>query len=198
MAYERRRFDTVTKFLIFPKHLGFKNMPRHPSYPILYNQVKTLNIACVKGFLRSAGNNSQCIVLQYDYKGKQVVYRVNVTSVASNLGKGRVWYFICPSTGKRCRKLYFIKGKYYHREAFRGCMYEIQTQSKRWRQLTPLMDVEFGTGKFDVRRKYFKRSYRGKPTKRYLWLIDKATKILKGKSHVVRGFTNLPFDQPFE
>src|SRR5687767_171018 len=33
---------------------------------------------------------------------KDLSYKIYLQSVKSNLGKGKRWYFICPSTGKRC------------------------------------------------------------------------------------------------
>ena len=58
-------------------------------------------------------------------------YKVYLTSTPSNLNRGEIWYFICPQTKKRCRKLYSIGGYFLHREAFNGCMYKIQIESKK-------------------------------------------------------------------
>ncbi|MEM6806805.1 MAG: hypothetical protein AAF696_35720, partial [Bacteroidota bacterium] len=37
-------------------------------------------------------------------------YKVFLTSVPSNLGKGNILYFLCPVSGKRCRVLYRAYG----------------------------------------------------------------------------------------
>jgi hypothetical protein len=68
---------------------------------------------------------------------------VQLVSAPSNLGKGFVWYFVCPRPGKRCRKLYLADTYFYHREAFHGCMYESQTQSKKYRQLDKTLGAYF-------------------------------------------------------
>ena len=75
------------------------------------------------------------IELDYKYKDEPRNYKVYLTSTPSNLNRGEIWYFICPQTKKRCRKLYSIGGYFLHREAFPGCLYEIQTQSKKYRNL---------------------------------------------------------------
>ncbi len=91
----------------------------------------------------------------------------------SNLGKGLIWYFLCPETNKRCRKLYSIGGYFLHREAFKGCMYESQTQSKKYRQLDKTLGAYFRTDDLysQLYQKHFKKTYAGKPTKKYLKLI---------------------------
>jgi hypothetical protein len=37
-------------------------------------------------------------------------YKIYLTTISSNLGKGEVLYFICPQSGKRCRILYKCYG----------------------------------------------------------------------------------------
>ncbi len=53
-------------------------------------------------------------------------YKIPLVSIPSNLGKGIIWYFICPKTQKRCRKLHLVGSYFYHRTAF-NCLYEKQT-----------------------------------------------------------------------
>ena len=115
------------------------------------------------------------MTLSYNYRDKPVLYRVQLVSVPSNLGKGKVWYFLCPVTGKRCRKLYSIGEKFLHREAYQGCMYETQTYSQKNRYLVRQYDKYFCREKAheQIYSKYFKTHYAGKPTKRYLKLQRK-------------------------
>lgn len=70
----------------------------------------------------------------------------------------------------RCRKLYSIGGYFLHREAFNGCMYESQTQSKKYRQLDKTLGVYFRLDDLhnQLYVKHFKMTYAGKPTKKYL------------------------------
>lgn len=114
--------------------------------------------------------------LQLSYtldKTKAVKYEVELTKVASNLGKGHVWYFRCPYTGKLCRKLFSVDGYFMHREAVKG-YYEKQIQSKKYRLLEKMYGPYFAYEKAmdKVYEKHFKRFYKGKPTKRYAKILS--------------------------
>ena len=177
-------------------------MARHRSFPSLYDECKTISITDLKrlGYLTpdqyKAGtlswslngnrtgsisvivntlNNDWYLELDYNCNKEPVNYRVRIISVLSNLGKGNVLFFICPHTGKRCRKLYLISKYFLHREAFRGCFYESQTYSRSTRELEKFFDRHFAEEHLfaALNKPYFKRSYRGKPTKRYLRLLRK-------------------------
>lgn len=180
-------------------------MPKPPTFPILFDEALQIPISKLKGWgyldpkqIKSGtlnwsrnGNpagsisikvNTQSeqpyIELDYKYRDEPRNYKVYLTSTPSNLNKGEIWYFICPKTKKRCRKLYSIGGYFLHREAFNGCMYETQTQSKKYRQL----DKTFGAClKSDdlyseLYKKNFKKTYAGKPTKRYLRIMEQIQK----------------------
>ena len=114
--------------------------------------------------------------IELDYKCNEapINYRVQLVSAPSNLGKGVVWYFFCPYTGKRCRKLYLADTYFYHRSAFRGCMYEKQTQSKKTRYLDKTLGVYFQRDQLfeQLNKKHFKKQYAGKPTQKYLKLTQ--------------------------
>ncbi len=114
------------------------------------------------------------IELDYKFRDEPRNYNVNLVCVPSNLGKGKIWYFLCPETNKRCRKLYSIGGYFLHRDAFNGCMYESQTHSKKYRELEKLA-ICFQTSKLydEIYSKHFKKWYDGKPTKRYLRMMQK-------------------------
>ena len=81
-------------------------------------------------------------------------------------------------TKKRCRKLYLIGGYFLHREAFNGCMYETQTQSKKYRQLDKTLGAYFKSDNLynELYKKNFKKTYAGKPTKRYLRILEQIQK----------------------
>ena len=177
-------------------------MPKPSTFPTLYDECKQISISFLKSrkYLTPGTNKSGTITwsrngeetgwiniavnthsvnpyleLNYNCNGNPVNYRVPLVNIPSNLGKGVVWYFLCPATGKRCRKLYLIREKFLHREAYRGCMYEIQTHSHKSRQLIRIFDKAFVTDKVykQLYSKYFKTHYAGKPTKRYLRLKEK-------------------------
>lgn len=174
-------------------------MSKFPTFPDLFDSALQINISKLKGWgylkpehLRSGtlnwsrngnptGSISICvstykedcyIELDYKFRDEPRNYKVRLVSTTSNIGKGEIWYFLCPHTNKRCRILYSIGGYFLHREAFNGCMYESQTRSKKYREI----EKAFGAY-FDVDRNYdklykkgFKRFYAGKPTKKYLKL----------------------------
>ena len=78
------------------------------------------------------------VELTYNFNDKYRRYEVPLVSIPSNLGKGNIWYFLCPKTNKRCRKLYSIGGYFYHREAFKNVFYESQTRGKNYRLLNQI------------------------------------------------------------
>lgn len=176
-------------------------MPKPHTFPTLFNEVKTVSISFLTkhNYLKpnqwqsgtvtwSSNENktgsisiqvntqSESPYLLLDYKCNEapIKYRVQLVSAPSNLGKGFVWYFVCPKTGKRCRKLYLADTYFYHRSAFSGCMYEKQTQSKKSRYLNKTLGVYFKSDQLfeQLYKKHFKKQYAGKPTKKYLKLTQ--------------------------
>jgi hypothetical protein len=118
------------------------------------------------------------IELIYNWNGKPVQYKIPLVTIASNLGSGKVWYFLCPRTQKRCRKLYLVDGFFFHREAFKGCLYEKQTYSHRARKINRLLNkvIVHAHVNDELTKKYFKTKYRGDFTRRYLMLQNKFEK----------------------
>ena len=180
-------------------------MAKIPTFPILYNEVKQIDISKLKkwGYLNpnqekngalqwsrngtSTGiisirsntkDEKKYIELDYIVNDKPRKYKVYLTSTKSNLNKGEIWYFVCPETKKRCRILYSINGYFLHRDAFSGCMYECQTQSKKYRQLDKTFGAYFRTDEFysQLYQKHFKKTYAGKPTKKYLRIMEQIQK----------------------
>lgn len=174
-------------------------MPKPLTFPTLYDDLKTVSISFLSkhGYLKPNqwksgtitwsrnGNktgsisirvntqlDSPYLELDYKYNEAPINYRVQLVSTRSNLGKGVVWYFVCPQTGKRCRKLHLADTYFYHRSAFRGCMYEKQTQSKKYRGLDKTLGAYFKCDNLysELYKKHFRKQYAGKPTKKYLKL----------------------------
>lgn len=172
-------------------------MPKPTSCPILYDQCKTVNITLLKqwGYLKPCKQTTGVIswsnqyektcsisirvitdiengYLQLDYtsNGKPISYKVEIVSRVSNLGKGVVWYFICPKTRWHCRKLYLVGGYFYHRKAFAGCMYDKQTESRKNSYTGKLFNKWDAADKArtSISSKHFKKQYNARPTKRYL------------------------------
>lgn len=171
-------------------------MPKPYTSPSLYNELKTLSVSLLKkcGYLRAnqiqSGTltwsrngdkigsisilvNTQTGVpyLELDYRCNDIPinYRVILASMPSNLGKGLVWYFVCPQTKKHCRKLHLAGNYFYHRSAFNGILYESQTYNKSIRQLRKDLDRAFQVEDIlnQVNAPNFKTHYKGVPTKRY-------------------------------
>ena len=112
------------------------------------------------------------IIFDYRCNGEPKRYKVNLECKVSNLGKGVIWYFVCPSTRKLCRKLYLNSGYFLHRTAFKSMMYSKQIESKKFRNLSKVFGAYFIRDEVysELYKKYFKTHYNGKPTKRYLKL----------------------------
>ena len=172
-------------------------MAKPPTFPTLYNEALQIDISKLKGWgylepgqtksgklnWSSNGNPTGSISIKgntrspqpyieliYKWRDEPRNYKVYLTSTPSNLNRGEIWYFLCPQTNKRCRKLYSIGGYFLHREAFNNCMYEKQTQSKKTRQLDKTFGAYFRTDQLleQLDKKHFKKTYAGKPTKKYL------------------------------
>lgn len=180
-------------------------MPKPHTFPTLYNEALQISISKLKeweylnpeqiksGTITWSRNGNQTgsisikvnthseqpyIELDYEYRDEPRNYKVSLVSMPSNIGNGLIWYFLCPQTNKRCRKLYSIGGYFLHREAFNGCMYETQTQSKKYRQLDKTLGVYFRTDDLysQLYQKHFKKTYAGKPTKKYLRIMEQIQK----------------------
>jgi len=186
-------------------------MPKPHTFPTLFDEVKTVSISFLSkhGYLKpdkwqngtitwsrngektgwisiEVNTQHERPYLELDYKcnGTPINYRVQLISAPSNLGKGVVWCFVCPHTGKRCRKLYLADYYFYHRSAFRGCMYDKQTQSKKYRYLDKTLGAYFQADQLysQLYKKHFKKKYAGKPTKKYLKLT-RQIKLAERVSH---------------
>lgn len=192
-------------------------MPKQYTFPTLFDEVKQVSITKLKEFgymepdsFRSGrffwNRNGQEVAsinltvnlinapyteFSYTYnKDEEINYKVELTSINSNLGKGKIWYFVCPQTGKRCRKLYNA-GKYFlHREAYPNAMYETQTYSKYGRMLDKVCKVLHGSDKLyeELYSKHFKTHYSGKPTKRYKKILSKLEYIEKNHDQALNTF----------
>ncbi|MBX0335496.1 hypothetical protein K3G39_19860 [Pontibacter sp. HSC-14F20] len=177
-------------------------MPKPYTFPTLFDEVKTVSISNLIrwGYLKPNRYRSGTITwsrngsvyssigiavstlidnpyleLSYTYGDKPVKYKVELTTVPANIGKGEVWYFVCPSTGKNCRILYSVGALFLHRSACKGYMYEKQTYSHKNRGIMRMYEKLFSSDKVyeELYSKHFKRTYRGKPTKRFLRLMQK-------------------------
>ena len=192
-------------------------MPKYSTYPALLDEVKQISITKLKelGYFEPDSfksgqliwsrrgqeigsinlsvdlRRSPQVFLNYTFnKEEHVNYRVELDSVASNLGKGKIWYFVCPHTGKRCRKLYGV-GKYFlHRDAYPHAMYECQTYSKKGRMIDKVCKIMHGSDKLydELYSKHFKTHYAGKPTNRYKQILSKLEFYRQNEVQALRIF----------
>lgn len=180
-------------------------MPRYSTFPTLYDEALQINISKLKlwGYLQpnswkegtlnwtrneqpagsisigiSTLQGNEYLHLKYEFRDEPREYKVQLVRKPTNLGVGEMWFFCCPSTGKLCRKLYSIGGYFLHRTAFQGCFYEKQIQSKYAR----FLDRNFGSYfkaeslYLERRKKHLKKTYGGKPTKKFLKLSKEIKK----------------------
>lgn len=116
----------------------------------------------------------------YDYRDENVNYTVQMCSVPSNLRIGVVYYFICPATGKKCKKLYLYQKYFVSRMAIPGVLYRIQTESKHMRQAL-IVDRKISKClqmALSQQKPYFKPTYAGFDTK-YRQKVQRACMLLK-------------------
>ena len=191
------------------------NMAKISTYPTLYHEMLQLNISVFKynGFLNpeqmksgvlnwSTGNrptgkasvtvstlNGQpYIELSYSFNNTPINYKIWLTSTPSNLNNGKIWYFLCPVTNKRSRILYLADGAFLNREALKNCMYEKQAYSRKQRRFDILCNSITKPDELyeQVNKKYFKKTYAGKPTKKYLRIMEQIQKAESIPYHEIK------------
>lgn len=99
-------------------------------------------------------------------KENDINSRIEIVPYPSNLGKGMVYYFLCPLTFKPCRVLYMGYGSHYFksREAYNNRIYyPSQISSKLDRHNDLYWSLERRLEK--VNYKGLKSHYRGSPTR---------------------------------
>lgn len=107
------------------------------------------------------------IELTYFLKGEKISYKINITASPSNLGRGEILYFICPKSGRKCRKLYRAYGSilFMSREAYSyKIYYNLQTTSKLMRGSTRYFNLQDRLDKLYNMRATFE--HKGRVTKR--------------------------------
>ena len=180
-------------------------MAKDPTFPPLFGTLQTIEIKNLTGwgYLTKYGKKSGTatwkmrgdltaqigfmlwyapdevyLQLLYSYEGQPRTYQIPLEQQTSNIGKGVIWFFRCPTTGHRCRKLYLYDGWFVHRKAIPG-MYEAQTHSKRWRREKRVYEAVFNRADIeaDMYKPYAKQTYGGKPTRRYTQLENKMARL---------------------
>lgn len=123
----------------------FINMAQFKEYGVLipytkssgiYNHVENGALRGSLDFFLSIGMNSYSTFSGL-FRGKPFEKTIEIKVCESNLSKKiptkepkAIYFFICPVTRKRCRKLYVIGGKFGSAKAFDSLYYRQQTYSK--------------------------------------------------------------------
>lgn len=177
-------------------------MPKLYSFPVIFDEVPAITIGELnkRGFFRpgfnigsiSWGNQSikvvgviddnPGLVLDYNLNGQHVRDCVKLTSTRSNLNDSKIYWFTCPATRVKCKKLYLLDGHFVHRTANPKGMYRIQARPSKYREWEKTVGAYLDAEKArdDVNGKNFVKYRSGKPTKRYrklLAIIEKAEGI---------------------
>lgn len=183
-------------------------MAKNYTFPYLFDERKSLSITDLRlmGYLKknritsgnvnwtiqgentgninikvTMSNNDNFIDFNYSCNSEIYKYRVYLVFTKSNLNKGKIWYFKCKFTGTRCKKIHLIKDVFQHRTALKTGMYSKQTYSKKWRGMEKMFGCYFSSDKLysELYSKHFRKYYKGKPTKRYLKLMQKISEVEK-------------------
>lgn len=117
--------------------------------------------------------NNGSITFDYTYRDTEKIrYTAQLITRPSNLGNGKLWFFVCPKTARVCRKLHLINGYFKHRSANPNLMYEKQLESKKMREWSKMFGIMLNDEVYQqLYSKHFKSHYNGKPTKRFLKLM---------------------------
>lgn len=110
----------------------------------------------------------QYVLTDNSGKSYDLKYKVFITKVPSNLGRGFIYYFICPSSGRMCRILYRAYGShtFKSREAYKYKLYyPMQTESKKYRIFDKRNNAEEKLLKLSEGRKRNQEFFKGKRTK---------------------------------
>ena len=123
----------------------------------------TAHISC-----NTLQQDSAFMEISYEHTGKLVKSKVTLTTIPSNLGKGQVYYFICPQTKVRCSTLYLINGLFLHRSASMGTyrIKNIYPKTRERNKWVKNIHARINAGN-ELNQPYFKATYAGAPTKRY-------------------------------
>lgn len=152
--------------------LNKEGVLKRSKHPIIQKVIRNDSIRL--GVVTSLWTPIPFVTFLYRYEGKIVQQTVELLKTPSNLGKGHFYYFVCPKSRKKCRKLYLIDGCLVHRCLING-MYRSQTFSKKDRKIVDFVTQYYMDDKVaeEIYSRYFKTHYKGKPTKRLIKLKNK-------------------------
>jgi len=120
---------------------------------------------------------SPLLLLDYTVSGKDAAQVVDLVAVPSNLQRGQYWIFLCPVSGRRCKKLHLIRGQFQHRTAVPSVFYRQQARARFW--LSYYLDTCEVMEELlkAAEAPYFREYYRGKLTRRASRMLRKFEKL---------------------
>jgi len=123
------------------------------------------------GFISELSEGKQEIRLYYQNQKptgeiNDLDYRIQLSSIPSNLGRGLIWYFICPITGRKTRILYKCYGSLHFksRRAYQNRIYyssQIASKNNFHNERFFSLEREIQKLQLLIRKKH----YQGKETK---------------------------------
>lgn len=118
-----------------------------------------------------ADENEKFITFTYPNEtDNSVTHKISIAFIPSNIGNGFVKYFVCPVTGKYCRKLYYHRMSFMHRKAT-GLLYEQQAKKQTISRAYYLTIEQ----RNEPNSKNFRKFYTGDYTKRYFQILLKTS-----------------------
>lgn len=126
----------------------------------------------------STTNGLNKLRFSYRYNDEEIVDEVKLLIERSNLNKGIIWFMECPKTKAKCKKLYLHNGHFLSRKAFKG-FYKSQLSNEQKNELIKMLHLDQEIGKLyeEMYSKHFKKTYQGKPTKRYSEILKRIEKL---------------------
>ena len=134
-----------------------------PLFKLAKEKRKTIELDDVQLYICGVRTKISFDPFEYELKftfksneGEEITRTIDIVEETSNLpnSKGKIYYFLCPRSWKKCRILYKINTHFWSRRGFKA-YYPQQMDSKILREVTP---------KKEPFRKYGKEYYRGKLT----------------------------------
>jgi hypothetical protein len=165
------------------KSRGLLQKERTIEGEITWNNSITKELSASVGFEIETNTEKPYIRLNYSIEKKNFNYPVYLVKIPSNLGKGCIWYFICPDTGNRCLKLYLNDEYFISRVAVRkeGGVYssELVPKSARYGNLDFKRTRKLMRQVLETQKSYAKSHYRGRKTKRQVRTEKAGRKLMQ-------------------
>jgi len=172
------------------------------SFPMSWNDGSSIRLTLINNF------EETCLIFNYTLTDRadikhELNYKVYIEKVLSNLGRGFVYYFICPNTGNRCRILYRAYGSHTFRSR-KGFSYRLYYPLQQGSKLGLIFDRKFSAEekylKLSEGRKRNQHYFKGKITKfemkkesyfkRYMDLEEESDRFFSW--HWSKKFRNIP------